>query len=104
MQTYPTQLSDVIYNAATQCFEALVTVHDGGIKRKYACALDAPITMSFEDAAHGLAAQAQRQHGARYGLKSPFTASRARPRTSRRRFDTLQWLESLITPADQNAA
>lgn len=29
MQTRPIQLTDVTYNAATQCFEALVTVQDG---------------------------------------------------------------------------
>lgn len=62
MQTVPLQLSDVIYNAATQSFEALVTVHDAGGARSYACAIDAPITMEFEDAAKGLTTQAMRRH------------------------------------------
>ena len=62
MQTVPLQLSDVIYNAATQSFEALVTVHDTGKARSYACAISAPITMAFEDAAAGLAKQAMRRH------------------------------------------
>ncbi|WP_299609173.1 orotidine 5-phosphate decarboxylase [uncultured Tateyamaria sp.] len=62
MQTVPLQLSDVIYNAATQSFEALVTVHDAQGPRSYACAIDAPITMEFEDAAEGLATQAMRRH------------------------------------------
>lgn len=62
MQTVPLQLSDVIYNAATQSFEALVTVHDHKGARSYACAIDAPITMEFEDAASGLATQAMRRH------------------------------------------
>ncbi|MEL6464214.1 MAG: orotidine 5-phosphate decarboxylase [Pseudomonadota bacterium] len=62
MQTVPLQLSDVIYNAATQSFEALVTVHDAGRVRSYACAIDAPITMEFEEAAEGLATQAMRRH------------------------------------------
>ena len=61
MQTVPLQLSDVIYNAATQSFEALVTVHDAGQARSYACAIDAPITMEFADAASGLATQAMRR-------------------------------------------
>ena len=62
MQTVPLQLSDVIYNAATQSFEALVTVHDQNGARSYACAIDAPITMEFKDAANGLARQAIRRH------------------------------------------
>jgi len=62
MQTVPLQLSDVIYNAATQSFEALVTVHDDHGARSYACAIDAPITMEFRDAANGLATQAMRRH------------------------------------------
>ena len=62
MQTVPLQLSDVIYNAATQSFEALVTVHDSQGARSYACAIDAPITMPFSDAANGLATQAMRRH------------------------------------------
>ncbi|WP_420013029.1 orotidine 5-phosphate decarboxylase [Tateyamaria sp.] len=62
MQTVPLQLSDVIYNAATQSFEALVTVHDSRNTRSYACAIDAPIDMTFENAARGLAIQAMRRH------------------------------------------
>lgn len=62
MQTVPLQLSDVIYNAANQSFEALVTVHDASGARSYACAIDAPITMEFEDAARGLSTQALRRH------------------------------------------
>ncbi|MEL6617764.1 MAG: orotidine 5-phosphate decarboxylase [Pseudomonadota bacterium] len=62
MQTVPLQLSDVIYNAATQAFEALVTVHDPRGGRSYACAIDAPISMTFENAADGLARQAVRRH------------------------------------------
>ena len=60
MQTRPIQLTDVTYNAATQCFEALVTVQDGEQLRRYACAIDAPITMSYRDAADGLSRQALR--------------------------------------------
>ncbi|WP_299727570.1 orotidine 5-phosphate decarboxylase [uncultured Tateyamaria sp.] len=62
MQTVPLQLSDVIYNAANQTFEALVSVHDGSNARRYACAIDAPIDMEFEDAARGLSTQALRRH------------------------------------------
>ena len=64
MSNVPLQLSDVIYNAATQSFEALVTLHDNRGARSYACAINAPIELSFEDAAAGLATQARRRHRA----------------------------------------
>ena len=63
MYTIPLQFSDVIYNAANQTFEALVTVHDTSGARRYACAISAPIEMEFEDAAKGLSTQAMRRHG-----------------------------------------
>lgn len=62
MPNVPLQLSDVIYNAATQSFEALVTLHDDQGARSYACAIDAPIDMTFEDATAGLTTQAKRRH------------------------------------------
>lgn len=64
MSMVPMQLSDVIYNAATQTFEAVATVHDRRGARTYACAIDAPIEMEFKDAAAALAAQARRRHQA----------------------------------------
>ena len=81
MQTQQTELSEVIYNAASQCFEATVTVHDGDNSRSYACEIDAPITMSFARAAEGLATQALRKHGGPRGLRAFFT--RAATRTMR---------------------
>ncbi|MFL4469053.1 orotidine 5-phosphate decarboxylase [Tateyamaria armeniaca] len=62
MHTVPLQLNDVIYNAANQTFEALVSVHDASGARRYACAIDAPIDMEFKDAAKGLSKQALRRH------------------------------------------
>lgn len=62
MYTAPLQLSDVIYNAANQSFEALVSVHDASGTSRYACAIDAPIDMEFEIAATGLSTQALRRH------------------------------------------
>lgn len=62
MHTVPLQLSDVVYNAANQTFEALVTVYDQSGIRRYACAIDAPINMEFEEAAKGLSKQALRRH------------------------------------------
>ena len=82
MRNLPTEISNVAYNAAEQMFEAIVTVHDGGAVHRYACAIDAPISMSYARAADGLARQALRKHGAPRGLRSwfaqPATAQVAR--------------------------
>lgn len=76
MYTCPIELSDVHYDAATQHFQARVTVHDNAIVRRYACAIPAPITMSYEDAAKGLAKQAIRRHQTRGGLFSDLSDRR----------------------------
>jgi hypothetical protein len=70
MQRHTVELSNVIYNAASQRFEALATVHGGTEARKFACAIEAPIDMSFEDAATGLTTQALRRNAGRGGLSS----------------------------------
>lgn len=67
MPQYPVELSNVIYNPATQSFEALARVHDPEGSRSYACAIAAPITTEFPRASEGLATQALRRHG-RIGL------------------------------------
>jgi hypothetical protein len=104
MQTHQLQLTDVIYNAANQCFEALVTVHDDGFSRKYACAIDAPISMPFADAAKGLSKQAMRRHKTRGGtysqVKRPVPTLRAgRPATG-----PMRLLESLVQLTGRRAA
>ncbi|WP_370399168.1 orotidine 5-phosphate decarboxylase [Sulfitobacter sp. JB4-11] len=104
MQTYPTQITDVIYNASSQSFEALVTVYDAGTSRRYACAIKAPMTMSFETAAKGLQRQAQRQHDGDRGLRSFTGSAMTRPRAGRPAFDPVRWLEGLLKRPDQNAA
>ena len=63
MQTLKTELSDVIYNAAEQTFEAKVTVHEGAEQYTYPCSMPGAIDVSFEDAAKGLTDQALRRHG-----------------------------------------
>lgn len=55
------EMSDVIYNAAEQAFEARVTIHSDTARVRYACSLPAPITTSFEEAARGLRREAFRQ-------------------------------------------
>lgn len=96
MQTRPIQMTDVTYNAASQCFEALVTVKDDKRQFRYACAIDAPITMSFRDAADGLSRQAVRRHAQKRGLKSEVLRHVPAQRAGRRSFDPLRWLEEVM--------
>ncbi len=102
MQTSPIQLTDVIYNAANQSFEALVTVHDNDVSRKYACAINAPINMTFQNAAKGLKTQAMRRHQTRGGVYSEMQFATPQKRAARRPFDPMRWLESLVKSSDQN--
>ena len=104
MQMRPIQLTEVIYNAANQCFEALVTVHDGELSRKYACAIDAPISMTFEDAAKGLTTQAMRRHQAKNGTFSEVKFPAPVQRAGRRGFDPMRWLENLVQAPGRRAA
>lgn len=104
MQTRPIQMSDVMYNAAEQCFEALVTVHDGPVTRKYACSINAPISMSFADAAKGLSKQAERRHMSRGGLHSEIAKRNAMQRAGRSRFNIKAWLSNVIELPGSRAA
>ena len=104
MQNYPIQLSDVIYNAATQTYDALVTVHDSVASRKYACSVQAPITMTFEDAAKGLRKQALRRHAQNRGMYSQQRSGAARQRAGRVVVDPMRWLEQLVNLPGHRAA
>ncbi|MFC6636478.1 orotidine 5-phosphate decarboxylase [Sulfitobacter sp. JBTF-M27] len=104
MYTCPIQLSDVRYNASSSSFEALVTVHDNSTVRRYACAINAPISMTFEDAAKGLARQAIRRHQHRGGLFSNAACHAPKQRAGRPGFDPLRWLESIVTRPGRKAA
>ena len=104
MQTRPIQLTDVIYNAANQSFEALVTVHNGDVSRKYPCAINAPISMSYADAAEGLTKQALRRDRSARG---PFSQRRSHvpsQRAGRRGFDPVRWLEDMMQTRGNRAA
>jgi len=104
MQTRPIQMTDVTYNAANQCFEALVTVQTGKQQHRYACAIEAPITMSFEDAAKGLTRQALRRHEQKRGLSSEVLRHVPAQRAGRRSFDPLRWLEEVMHMTGRDAA
>ncbi|MFD2739767.1 orotidine 5-phosphate decarboxylase [Sulfitobacter aestuarii] len=104
MHTRPVQMTDVTYNAANQCFESLVTLHHGDRPRRYACAIDAPITMSFEDAAAGLHRQALRSAAAETGLQSRIARPAPAQRAGRQLFDPIRWLEKLVELPGNRAA
>lgn len=104
MYTCPIQLSDVRYNAATQNFEASVTVHDNATVRRYACAIPAPISMSFTEAAEGLTRQAVRRHQQRGGLFSEVGRASGTLRSDRSSRAPMRWLQQLIRTPRQNAA
>ncbi|MEP5728727.1 MAG: orotidine 5-phosphate decarboxylase [Sulfitobacter sp.] len=104
MYTRPIQLSDVRYNAATQSFEATVTVYDKTTQRTYACAINAPISMSFEQASEGLTRQALRRHTHRGGMSSAPSDVFAKPRAPQTTFDPVRWLETLIRRPEQRSA
>ena len=91
------RISDVIYNAANQSFEATVTLFEGGLPVRYACQVNAPITLSFEDASNRLIAQARRQQKSPAGLRAramPTLAATA-PRHPRTRLKIWQkWSHS----------
>jgi hypothetical protein len=104
MSKHPVKIDSVRYNAATQSFEAAVTVYGDRGTRSYACAIEAPITTTFAEAAEGLAVQAQRRYGGRGGLHSRRTAHVPRLRAGGRAFDPSRWLQGLLGKNGRSAA
>ena len=74
---FQTELTEVIYNAAEQAFQARVTVYDGGRRYTYPCAIAAPIGTSHARAARALVLQALRRHGKPQALRSVLTPPQA---------------------------
>lgn len=76
-------------------------MHAAANIRKFACAIDAPIDMSFADASRGLMTQALRRHAGRGGLSSSqmFTTQNGRNRhraaQAKSRFDPFEMLRRL---------
>lgn len=95
VEQHKIHISEVIYNAATQCFEALVSVDTGARATKYPCAIEAPISMSFEDATAGLMTQALRRHKKRSGLRSQMRKYAPLHRAGRPSYDPRTWLAQL---------
>jgi hypothetical protein len=98
------RIGHVAYNAATQCFEALVTVHSDGRTKNIPCAIEAPITMSFARAAEGLKKQALRRQGRNLGLFSQMRRQVADVRAGRPRFDPRGWLAQFGIGTEDKAA
>lgn len=89
------KIDEVVYNAANQCFEAMVSVGTGSKTSKYPCSIEAPINMSFEQASKGLMKQAMRRHQSPTGLHSQMRSHVATVRAGRQRFDPREWLAQL---------
>lgn len=104
MQSQSIQLSDVIYNAASQCFEALVTIRNGELTRRYPCATAGPITMSFSDAAAALKEEALRQHKRQDGLSSQIATPKPSPRALRLQPDQTRKERIVTQPNKRKAA
>lgn len=104
MFTVPIKLTDVVYNAASQSFEASATIYGSGVVRWYACSIDVRISTSFEGAAEALKKQALRRHNGCGGLCSRVSTSAVRPRAWRARFDPQRWLQSLLNTPGIRAA
>jgi hypothetical protein len=98
------QIDDVTYNAATQCFEASVTIQDAKYTRKFPCAIEAPITMDFVRASEGLKKQALRQNEGGAGLYSQMHRRVTEQRAGRQRFDARSWLSQFGFGANDKAA
>jgi len=96
MYACPIEMKDVRYNPANQCFEASVTVHDYSTVRTYACAIEAPMSMSFANAAKGLTKQAIRRHQRKGGLFSEMERFIPRSRAARRSFVPGRWMRDLL--------
>lgn len=104
MYTCPIQMNDVRYNATNQSFEATVTVHDNSTIRTYACAFNAPISMSFAEAAKGLSVQAIRRHQMGGGLFSETRFAPLRARAPRIKRTPAAWLHNLLNIPKNEAA
>jgi len=89
------QIDNITYNAGTQCFEALVRVDSTLNTAKYPCAIQAPITLSLEEASAGLTTQALRRHNKRNGLYSQQRQHTLLPRAGRPSYDPRNWLAQL---------
>ncbi len=99
--TIEAHLSDVIYNAAEQSFEGVVTINTGRGPLRYAASYSAPITTDFEAAADGLIARAHRMHELNRGMRASHIRRIEVPtlRKPSRPAAPTRWLDSLLSSA-----
>ncbi|MGR3502199.1 hypothetical protein [Pseudaestuariivita sp.] len=100
--TVQAELSDVIYNAAEQAFEAVVTLPTSRGPLRYAASFPAPITLDFDAATAGLVTHAERMHRLNRGMRAGAARRMSLPKPLPRRDGRQaygQWLETLITKA-----
>lgn len=75
MKTFKTEVQNLTYNAATQCFEALVVLHTFSGQVTYATSAYGPMDTEFEAIAKTMTDQALSRHGVRdHGMRSRFGA------------------------------
>lgn len=99
------ELKNVIYNPATQAFEAMVAVHEGDKTASYPCAITAPASTSFEDVSRVLTAQGLHRHtGTPIDRFNPARSHVPAQRAGRPSMDPMRMLESLVHLTGRRAA
>ncbi len=91
MITDPILETDIRFNAATNCFEACVTVHGAGPARDYACTVEGDLTMSMPEAEQALRAEALRRHVHTPGLYASVPANEPIPLHTPERAASSNW-------------
>lgn len=99
MTQHPVELSNVIYNPATQSFEARAVVHDPKGARSYACAVSSPITTNFEEASARLNSEALRRHGGQSSALPQARIARKRQEPTRTGQRAMQRLRQILAAA-----
>ncbi len=98
MQTSRTQIGDVTYNAANQCFQALVTFHTQGGRVRVAAEFESSLGEDFEVVTEGLWQDALRRRDDPHAMHARLEAHRAiTHRKAQRTLPPMQrWFENLI--------
>ena len=99
MTDYSTEVRHLTYNAANQCFEALVVFHERGEQTSYPCGLPCAIDAAFGDVAQALVRQAQIK---RSSGRSVMTAYRP-ARGAAARFDSHRTAAQILASRAQAA-
>lgn len=79
MSSYKTEVQNLHYDAASQCFHALVVMYEGGDTVKYPTSLQLPIQSEFDFVSRKLVSQAKKQRarkGSHLVSRSPTGQSR----------------------------